>query len=135
VKTASTEESVPMALYYQTEYRLGKRGRISRSYTGIQAFVAILFDLVFGLVFELVTSVISLALRLVILALELGVGVLRKTFSTLVVLMAALVFILTLPFVVLHQAVDRLRTRIDSDRRDSGAVSTVKPDWALSREV
>jgi hypothetical protein len=124
-----------MALYYQTEYRLGKRGRISRSYTGIQAFVAILFDLVFGLVFELVSSVIGLALRLVILVVQLAVVVLRKSWSTLIVLMAALVFVLTLPFVLLHQAVARLRTRIEADRRGSYAVSTIKPDCALSREV
>jgi hypothetical protein len=124
-----------MALYYQTEYRLGRRGRISRSYTGIQAFVAILFDLVFGLAFELVTIVMGLALRLVILAVHIGVVVVQKSWSTLIVLMAALVFILTLPFVLLHQAVGRLRMRIEADRRDSDAVSTVKADWALSREV
>lgn len=52
-----------MALYYQTEYRLGGRGLIRRSYTGFQAFFAILFDLVFGLVFELVAGVIGLAVH------------------------------------------------------------------------
>ena len=44
-----------MALHYQTECRLGAR-RINRSYSGYQAFVAIVFDLIFGLLFELVAS-------------------------------------------------------------------------------
>jgi hypothetical protein len=124
-----------MALYYQTEYRLGKRGRISRSYTGFQAFVAIFFDLIFGLVFELVTSVLSLLLRLTVCFLQLGVVVFRKSWGTLVAVMAAIVSLATLPFVLLHHAVDRLRSRIEADRRDSYPISTVKPDWALSREV
>jgi hypothetical protein len=124
-----------MALYYQTEYRLGNRGRISRSYTGFQAFVAIFFDLIFGLVFELVTSVLSLLLRLTVCFLQLGVVVFRKSWGTLVAVMAAIVSLATLPFVLLHHAVDRLRSRIEADRRDSYPISTVKPDWALSREV
>ena len=97
-----------MALYYQTEYRLGRRGRISRSYTGFQAFCAILFDLVFGLVFELVTIVISLALRVVFRVLQVAVVVLGKSWSVLVAIMAAALFLFTLAFVVLHHAVARL---------------------------
>ncbi len=124
-----------MALCYHTEYRLGGRGRVSRSYTGFQAFVAILFDLVFGLVFELVTSVIGLALRLVYLAFHVAFIVLRKSWSTLVAVMAAAVFLFTLPFVVLHQAVDRLRSRTKAGRRDFYRAGTIKPDWALGREV
>lgn len=58
-----------MALYYRTEYRIGNRGRICRSYTGLAAFGAIVFDLGFGLIFELVTAVIGLSLRLVCMAL------------------------------------------------------------------
>ena len=34
-----------MSFIYTTEYRLGRRGRINRSYTGIQALIAIAFDL------------------------------------------------------------------------------------------
>lgn len=124
-----------MALYYQTEYRLGSRGRISRSYTGFQAFFAILLDLVFGLVFELVTGVIGMALRLVYLSIQIGVLVLRMVWSMLVAIMAAIVSILTLPFVLLHHAVNRLRSRIDAGRRDSYPTATTKPNWALSREV
>jgi hypothetical protein len=124
-----------MALYYQTEYRLGKRGRISRSYTGVQAFFAIFFDLVFGLVFELVTSVVSLALRLLVMIIQLSLLVLRGSWATIVTTMAGVVFIALTPFVMLHNALIRLRARIDSNRRDSYPVSAVKPDWALSREV
>ena len=55
-----------MALHYQTECRIGAR-RINRSYSGYQAFVAIVFDLIFGLLFELVASTVGLAVRLVAL--------------------------------------------------------------------
>ena len=121
-----------MALYYQTEYRLGSRGRISRSYTGFQAFIAILFDLVFGLVFELVVGVIGLALRLVFLALQVGVVVLSKSWS--------------------HSGRRHDRSSLHSyfavygapsvgrsapitdraGRRDSYPASAMKPDWALA---
>ena len=45
-----------MSLHYQTECRIGAR-RVHRSYTGYQAVVAIMFDLIFGLLFELVAAV------------------------------------------------------------------------------
>ena len=124
-----------MALHYQTEYRIGGRGRISRSYTGFPAFFAILFDLVFGLVFELVVSMIGLALRIFSLAFQVALVVLTKSWSTLVAVMAATLSLLTLPFVVLHQSVDRLRSRTEASRRESYRASTIKPDWALGREV
>ena len=124
-----------MALSYQTEYRLGCRGRIRRSYTGYQAFFAIFFDLLFGLVFELVASVIGLAMRLVFRVLQVAVVVLCKSWSTLVAVMAVVVSLLTLPFVVLHQAVDRLRSRTRAGKRDFYRAATIKPDWALGREV
>ena len=40
-----------MTFTYTTEYRLGRRGRIKRSSTGIQALFAIAFDLVLGFSF------------------------------------------------------------------------------------
>jgi hypothetical protein len=49
-----------MALIYTTEYSLGRRGRIQRSYTGVQALIPIAFDLVLGFSF----GVIGLGLRL-----------------------------------------------------------------------
>jgi hypothetical protein len=79
--------------------------------------------------------VIGLAFRLVFLTFQAGVVLLRNSWRTLGALMAALFSILTLPFVVLHHAVDRLRSGIAAGRRDSYDSSTVKPDWAMGREV
>jgi hypothetical protein len=125
-----------MALYYQTQYRLGRRGgRVCRSYSGFQAFVAILFDLVFGLIFELVWSVITLAFRLVILALQLVVQVVRITWSVAVAVMTTIVYILTLPFALLHQMVGRFKSPDSVKRDDLYGGRPLKPEWALSREV
>lgn len=43
-----------MPFVYTTEYCLGRRGRIQRSYRGIQALIAIAFDLMLGFCFGLV---------------------------------------------------------------------------------
>ena len=51
-----------MSFIYTTEYRLGRRGRINRSYTGIQAIIAIAFDLALGFSF----GVIGLGLRMLL---------------------------------------------------------------------
>ena len=66
-----------MALHYQTECRMGTR-RINRSYSGYQAFVAILFDLVFGLFFEFVATFMSLTFRLLIFSARLVIQVLKS---------------------------------------------------------
>jgi hypothetical protein len=126
-----------MALHYQTEYRLGNRGRICRSYTGFQAFLAIGFDLVFGLLFELVCSAIGLAAWIVSWTARLSVRLLRIYWRALVATLTAIVFVVTLPFVWVHQAVDRLRWGSREDRPDSWArpAATAKPSWAWSREV
>ncbi len=67
-----------MALIYQTEYHLGRRGRVTRTYGGVRALVAIAADLtlalifgMFGLIFGLIGWAIRLAcwlFRLVVLA-------------------------------------------------------------------
>ena len=126
-----------MALHYQTEYRLGNRGRICRSYTGFQALVAIFFDLVFGLAFELVTMLLALAVRLAVLAARLVVRILTVNWKILVAAMTLIVYLLTLPFALLHEAVNQLRSRGESDSNDSEPypASNLKPSWALSREV
>jgi cytochrome c biogenesis protein CcdA len=61
-----------MALIYQTEYHLGPRGRVTRTYGGLRALIAIGLDLalatvfaVVGLVFALVGGVLRLAWRIV----------------------------------------------------------------------
>jgi hypothetical protein len=126
-----------MALHYQTEYRLGDRGRICRSYTGLQAFAAIGLDLVFGALFELVSSAIGLGIRIVALAIRLVVGMLRINWRILVALMTYVVYAVTLPFAWIHLTADGLRSRGKIDRTEPRAspAPVVKPSWALSREV
>lgn len=126
-----------MALHYQTEYRLGNRGRICRSYTGFHAFVAIGLDLVFGLFFELVCLILGTAMQFVGLAVQLAVRLLRINWRILVAAMTFIVFAITLPFVWIHQAVDRFRSPDGREPLDSwGRPDAVgKPDWAFSREV
>jgi hypothetical protein len=126
-----------MALYYQTEYRLGNRGRICRSYTGFQALIAIFFDLVFGLAFELITLVVALAARLLLLAARFLIQFLKVNWKILVAGMTLLVYLLTLPFALLHEAVNRLRSQGDvgSDESEPHAAAIRKPSWALGREV
>jgi hypothetical protein len=123
-----------MALHYQTEYRMGTR-RIHRSYSGYQAFVAIVFDLIFGLLFELVASALSLAFRLVAFSIRLAISILKSSWRVLVAAMAALIFTLTLPFVILHRAIGRLAPASGFWSRERFARPTGKPDWAFSREV
>ena len=55
-----------MGLYYQTEYRLGRRGRVIRTYTGIRAFLAIAIDLLFVLTFDLVLGLLFFVLLMVL---------------------------------------------------------------------
>jgi hypothetical protein len=126
-----------MALHYQTEYRLGNRGRICRSYTGFQAFVAIAFDLVVGLLFELVFAVTGLAMRVAVRMVHLAVRMLQLYWRILVAAMTFVIYVVTLPFVWIHQAVHRLRSRDRWDRPgDRWASEPIrKPSWALSREV
>ncbi|MGP0066878.1 MAG: hypothetical protein ACLQGP_25215 [Isosphaeraceae bacterium] len=121
-----------MALHYQTEYRLGNRGRISRSYTGFQAFVAICLDLIFGLLFEFVAAMPALAARLLIRTFRLSVRVIKLNWKLLVAAMTLIVYIVTLPFALLHRAVVRLRSGTEAD---PGATPNLKPSWALAREV
>jgi hypothetical protein len=126
-----------MALHYQTEYSLGNRGRIRRSYTGFQAFLAIGFDLVFGLLFELVCTSVALAARIVYWTARLAIWVLRLYWRALVAAMTAVVYVATLPFVWIHRAVGRVWSGAGEGRQDrwAGPDATIKPSWALSREV
>ncbi len=123
-----------MSLHYQTECRMGTR-RINRSYSGYQAFVAILFDLVFGLMFEFVATFLSLTFRLLIFLARLVIQVLKSSWRVAVTAMAALVFTLTLPFVFLHRAIGRLAPASRFWPREGFTQSAQKPDWAFSREV
>jgi hypothetical protein len=124
----------PMALHYQTEYRMGNR-RVHRSYSGYQAFFAIFFDLIFGLCFELVTTVLSLTFRLVRYAFGVAVRIVTRFWKLAVAAMTMAVFILTLPFALLHRAIAGLSPAGHFWRRDGFSSPAAKPDWAMSREV
>jgi hypothetical protein len=126
-----------MALHYQTEYRLGNGRRIYRSYTGFQASVAIFVDLVLGLAFEVLFAAIGLAGWVVALAARLLGQVVKLNWRILVAAMTFVVYLVTLPFAVLNEAVDRARDRIPSGQGDADArrASASKPDWAFGREV
>lgn len=70
-----------MGLYYQTEYRLGRRGgRVCRTYTGLRAFLAIGVDLVFMLTFEFALGLLYFLVRNVV---WVGGGVLMALFYAL----------------------------------------------------
>lgn len=126
-----------MALSYHTEYRLGDRGVIRRSYTGFQAFVAIGLDLLFGLAFELICGSAALAIRAVAWLVRLVVRLLRLYWRFLVAAITVLVWAVTLPFVMLHRGAEKLRSRAPGESIGSSAARSpfAKPTWAWSREV
>jgi hypothetical protein len=126
-----------MALHYQTEYRLGNRGRVCRSYTGFQAFVAIGLDLFFGLFFELVSAMIGLAWKIVEATTRFAIHVLRVHWRILVATMTFVVYMITLPFAWLHLGADRLRSGEPSGWIEDPTYPAAanKPNWAFGREV
>jgi hypothetical protein len=124
-----------MAIYYQTEYRLGRRGRIRRSYTGMRAFAAIFLDLIFGLVFETVASAIGLAFRVSALAAHLVLQVAKTGLKILVAALATVAFLATLPFALLHQAVRQVGSLHPAAGRHVDGDSALKPEWVLGREL
>jgi len=124
-----------MSLSYRTEYQVGRDRRICRTYTGVQAFAAILFDLVFGLVFELIVSVIALSFRLVVLLMVFVSQILKITTKLAVAILSVGVSILTLPFALLHHAIHRFQSPVGTGRNQFQRPGVLKPEWAYSREV
>jgi hypothetical protein len=121
-----------MSLYYQTEYCLGKRGRISRSHTGWRAVAAIVFDLAFGLMFEMVCLSLALASALVVWSFFVSWCVLMLAWSLLGAILTTAVKLIALPFVWLHHAV----TRPDRQTRAGvGAKAIRKPEFAFGRDL
>jgi hypothetical protein len=126
-----------MSLSYHAEYRVGPRGgRVCRSYSGFRAFLAILFDLVFGTICDVLAAILTLATRAIVLAIHVAVELLKLCWRILVFLMTAIIQLLALPYRLL------LQTRIErpSFERWSAPIATprgraIKPDWALGREV
>jgi hypothetical protein len=125
-----------MRFYYQTEFRLGERGRrISRRYTGAQALAAIILDLSFKLWLELFVRLVGLAAWLCALGFRFALLVAAKSWKTAVAIMTIVVYLFTLPFALLHQALDRGLAKNKQGRPDPSAGPYRKPDWALAREV
>lgn len=88
-------------LYYQSEYRLGRRGgRVNHTFHGYQAFFVIVATLAFSLVF----SVIGAAVFLVVLAL-------RAVRFAVLATMALIIAILTAPFRAARWVSRRLESR------------------------
>jgi hypothetical protein len=75
-----------MALIYQTEYHLGRRGKVTRTYGGVRALVAIAADLTLAFIF----GVFALAFGLVGLVLRLAWGLCRLVVIALRELLLAL---------------------------------------------
>lgn len=70
-----------MTFMYSTEYRFGGRGRISRSYTGVHAFIAIAFDVVLGLVVGLIRFAVWLTKSFVTAGFRALVNLFRLPFK------------------------------------------------------
>lgn len=64
-----------MPFLYTTEYGLGHRGRIQRSYTGIQALIAIAFDLILGFGFGIIGLGLWLVRTVLMTAYRVAMGV------------------------------------------------------------
>jgi hypothetical protein len=107
-----------MGLYYQTEYRLGRRGgRVCRSYTGLRAYLAIAIDLLF------------------VLTLELTFGVIFFVMKNFFTLFKGVLYALSLPFRAAQWVALRLDQRAVACRSRRGAEVILKPSWAGSDEL
>ena len=62
-----------MTFQYTTEYGLGRRGRVRRSYGGVQALIAIAFDLALGFTFGLIGLGVWLAGLCVVTVYQISV--------------------------------------------------------------
>jgi hypothetical protein len=74
-------------------------------------------------------------LRLVTLVLQLVGQLLKASWKIMFVAVSTAVYLLTLPFALLHKVVERVRWERRDRAGDVYAGHIVKPDWALSREV
>jgi len=93
------------------------------------------FGLTFGLIFELLSGLIALTLRLIVLTVHLAVHLLKVHWKIAVVVVTTVVYILTLPFAMLHQVVKRVKWEGRDWREEAHAGSIPKPDWGLGREL
>jgi hypothetical protein len=125
-----------MGLYYHAEYRVGPRGgRVCRSYHGFRAFLAILFDLVFGTLFDVLAAVFALATRALFLSAHLTIELLKLCFRVLVLVMTAVFRVLALPYRLMQSRIDPPTWQRQPAPIGMPRGRALKPDWGLGREV
>ncbi len=149
-----------MALHYQAEYRIGRRGgRVCHSYSGFRAFLAILSDLVFGLFFDALAALFALVTRTLVLGVQFTIELLKLCWKTLVYLMTALVHsleipdrvtqadvaaaframvpvrVLAFPFHIMQHLIARSRWCRQPDPIATPRGPAEKADWGFAREV
>jgi len=125
-----------MGLHYEAEYRIGRRGgRVCRSYAGFRAFLAILFDLIFGLFFDVFDAVFALVMRSPFLSIQCSVAVLKFSWRLMVFMMTTLVQILALPHKLIQDRSKSANWGHWSDAFFMPRGRAAKPDWGLGREV
>jgi hypothetical protein len=112
-----------MGVYYQTEYRLGRRGGVvCRTYTGPRAFVAIAFDLFFLLTFEFV--------------LALVVFILRNFWAIVRTMLTAILYLLSVPFRVSRWVAYKLERSAAARHPYWESHQPVdKPAWTAGQEL
>jgi hypothetical protein len=111
-----------MGLYYQTEYRLGRRGgRICRTYTGLRAVLAIAIDLLLILTFDFAFGLLFLVLR------TLG--------KVVLVLLTAVFYLLSVPFRIARWVAHKLEQGPSANQADPAAARPLKPAWAGYDEI
>ncbi len=125
-----------MGLYYHAEYRVGPRGgRVCRSYSGFRAFLAILFDLVFGTLFDVIAAVFTLATRAVFLSVQISIELVKLCWSILVFAMTAVFQVLALPYRLMQSRIEPRRWQRWPGPIGMPRGRPLKPDWGLGREV
>jgi hypothetical protein len=103
-----------MGLYYQTEYRLGRRGgKVCRHYRGLTAVLAIAIDLLFVLTFDILFAVLFFAFRMTLK------------------LLTAVFYLLSLPFRLVRWVSNRLERKFTQPAHGS----PLKPPWPAYDEV
>jgi len=106
-----------MGLYYQTEYRLGRRGRVFRNYTGMRAFLAIAVDLFIVLTFDLVFGLLFLSLIMTLRLLK------------------AVAYVLSLPFRLARWVSLKLERRVTTNHHEEDQRFPLKPAWTSFDEI
>jgi hypothetical protein len=112
-----------MGVYYQTEYRLCRRGGVVRRiYTGPRAFLAIAVDLFFLLTFEFALALFFLIMR--------NAGVILLTTLT------AVFYLLSMPFRFAHWVSYKLERAAAARRPHWEAHQPfTKPVWTAGQEI